>query len=137
MRLVAGSPPRRPGFEVRSFGICVEQSGTGAVFLRVLRFPLPIIPLTAPLSSSSIIREWCSRPNSGQHNQVDCLTPSQETKRHLPPPSPVEKLQYVLNSKNVHLSNYFSITLSQNWVFSSRAYSKWCGIYLRGSLSTC
>jgi hypothetical protein len=35
--------------QVRSCGICGGQSGTGAGFLRVLRFPLPIlIPLTAP-----------------------------------------------------------------------------------------
>jgi hypothetical protein len=34
--------------QVRSCGICGGQSGTGAGFLRVLRFPLPIlIPLTA------------------------------------------------------------------------------------------
>jgi hypothetical protein len=31
-------------------GVCGEQSGTGAGFLRVLRFPLPIIP---PISPSS------------------------------------------------------------------------------------
>jgi hypothetical protein len=35
--------------QVRSCGICGRQSGTEAGFLRVLRFPLPIlIPLTAP-----------------------------------------------------------------------------------------
>jgi hypothetical protein len=35
--------------QVRSCGICGGQCGTGAGFLRVLRFPLPIlIPLTAP-----------------------------------------------------------------------------------------
>jgi hypothetical protein len=35
--------------QVRSCGICVGQTGTGAGFLRVLRFPLTIlIPPTAP-----------------------------------------------------------------------------------------
>jgi hypothetical protein len=41
-----GGPVRS---QVRSCRICGEQSGTGAGFLRVLRFPLPIlIPPTAP-----------------------------------------------------------------------------------------
>jgi hypothetical protein len=31
-------------------GVCGGQSGIGAGFLRVLRFPLPIIPLMSPLS---------------------------------------------------------------------------------------
>jgi hypothetical protein len=31
-------------------GICGGQSGNGAGFLRVLRFPLPIIPPISPLS---------------------------------------------------------------------------------------
>jgi hypothetical protein len=35
--------------QVRSCGICIGRSGTGAGFLRVLRFPLPIlIPPIAP-----------------------------------------------------------------------------------------
>jgi hypothetical protein len=49
--------------QVRSRGICGGQSGTAAGFLRVLRFPLPIlIPPTTP-HSSSIIRGWNNRPN--------------------------------------------------------------------------
>jgi hypothetical protein len=48
---------------VWSCGICGGQSGTGAGFLRVLRFPLPIfIPLTAPQSPSPLIRGWYNRP---------------------------------------------------------------------------
>jgi hypothetical protein len=31
-------------------GVCGGQSGTGAGFLRVFRFPLPIIPPISPLS---------------------------------------------------------------------------------------
>jgi hypothetical protein len=52
---------------VRSWGIYDGQSGPGAGFLRVLRFPLPIlIPPTARQSSSSIIRGWYNRPISGR-----------------------------------------------------------------------
>jgi hypothetical protein len=48
---------------VRSCGICGGPSGTGAGFLRVLRFPLPLIPWIAPNSSLSFtIRVWYSRP---------------------------------------------------------------------------
>jgi hypothetical protein len=48
---------------VMTSGICGGQSCTGAGFLRVLRFPLPIfIPLIAPQSSSSIIWGWYNRP---------------------------------------------------------------------------
>jgi hypothetical protein len=54
--------------QVKSCGIRGGQSGTGARFLRVLRFPLPIlIPPTAP--HSSIIRDWYNRPNSGRHTR--------------------------------------------------------------------
>jgi hypothetical protein len=37
---------------VWSSGICGEQSGVGAGFLRVLRFPLPFIPPISPSSQS-------------------------------------------------------------------------------------
>jgi hypothetical protein len=44
-------------------GICGGQSGAGAGFLQVLRFPLPIlIPPTAPQSPSPIIWGWYNRP---------------------------------------------------------------------------
>jgi hypothetical protein len=46
-QLDAGFPPRRSGF---ASGVCGGQSGAGAGFLRVLRFPLPIIPPISPLS---------------------------------------------------------------------------------------
>jgi hypothetical protein len=54
LRLVAGFPPRRPGFKPRvwSSGICGGQSGVGAGFLRVRRFPLTFIPPNS-LSSQS------------------------------------------------------------------------------------
>jgi hypothetical protein len=50
---------------VTSCGISGGQSGTGAGFLRVLRFPLPIrIPPIAPHSSSSSITwGWYNSPN--------------------------------------------------------------------------
>jgi hypothetical protein len=50
--------------KVRSCGTC-GPSGTGAGFLRVLRFSLPLIPSTAP-NSSSITRGWSNRPNIGR-----------------------------------------------------------------------
>jgi hypothetical protein len=64
----------------KSCGICGGQSGTGAGFLRILLFLLPIIiALIAPHSSSSIIRGWYSR---SIRDQVDCLTPPQGTKKN-------------------------------------------------------
>jgi hypothetical protein len=51
---------------IRSCGICGEQSDTGTGFLRVLRFPLPIlIPPIAP-QLSFIIWGWYNKPNSGR-----------------------------------------------------------------------
>jgi hypothetical protein len=62
-----------------SCGISVERSGTRAGFLRVLHFPLPIlIPSTA--SYSSVIRDWCSGPNSGLHPKLFQSPPHTDTK---------------------------------------------------------
>jgi hypothetical protein len=55
--------PARVQVQFRSCGICGGQSGAGAAFLRVLRFPLPIfIPPIAPQSPPSIIWGWYNRP---------------------------------------------------------------------------
>jgi hypothetical protein len=55
---------------VWSCGICGGQSGAGAGFLRVLRFPLPIfVPPIAPQSPSSIIWGLYNRP------EVDLVPP--------------------------------------------------------------
>jgi hypothetical protein len=66
---------------VKSCGICGGQSGTGADFLRVLRFPLPIvIPQTSP-HSSSIIRGGTVRRSVVEVPSGLSLTPLQETKK--------------------------------------------------------
>jgi hypothetical protein len=51
--------------QVRSCEVCGAQSVTRAGFLRVRRFPLPILIPPTTLHSSSIIRDWYSRPISG------------------------------------------------------------------------
>jgi hypothetical protein len=61
---------------VWSSGICVGQSGAGADFLRVLRFPLPIfIPSVAPQPPSPIIRGWYNRPEVAAVSSGLSLTP--------------------------------------------------------------
>jgi hypothetical protein len=50
----------------RSCGICGGQSGTGAGFLKVLRFPLSILITPTVPHSSFIIQGWYNRPNSGR-----------------------------------------------------------------------
>jgi hypothetical protein len=44
--------------QVRSCGICGGESGTGADFIRVFRFPLPFLILPTAPHLSSIIRGW-------------------------------------------------------------------------------
>jgi hypothetical protein len=79
IREAAQAVSRRPPTEaarvrvqVRSCGICGGRSGTGTGFLRVLRFPLSIIPPSAPHSSSTIWG-WYNTPNSG--HRTKCTQP--------------------------------------------------------------
>jgi hypothetical protein len=65
---------------VRSCGICGGQSGTATGFLRVLRFPQPILILPTSPHSSYIVRGWYNRPVSGRRTKWS-LTPPQETKK--------------------------------------------------------
>jgi hypothetical protein len=44
----------------------MDKIGIAADFLRVLRFPLPIVIPPTTLQSSSTIRCWYNRPNSGR-----------------------------------------------------------------------
>jgi hypothetical protein len=67
---------------VRSCGICGGQSGAGAGFLRVHRFPLPIfIPPIAPQSSSSIIWGLYNRPEVAAVPSGFSPTPQKKTAR--------------------------------------------------------
>jgi hypothetical protein len=66
-RLATRWPEFEPG--VRSCGICGGQSDTGEGFLRVLRFSLPLMPPTAPHSSTSIIRGWYNTPSSARRTE--------------------------------------------------------------------
>jgi hypothetical protein len=64
---------------VRSCGIYGGQSGIGAGFIRVIRFPLPNIPTDC--STLVIIRGWYNRPFSGISNSGLSSIPPQDTKK--------------------------------------------------------
>jgi hypothetical protein len=85
--------------QVRSCGICDGQSGTGKGFLRVLRFPLPIlIPLTIPHSSSSIIWGLYNRPNRGQCTEWTQSHPTSSKLRKLKQKKDHKKLKKFISS---------------------------------------
>jgi hypothetical protein len=65
---------------VTACGTCGGSSGTGAGFLQVLGFPLPMIPPTALHTSSSITRGWYSGPNSADAPSELNFTQPQEAK---------------------------------------------------------
>jgi hypothetical protein len=70
--------------QVGSCGVFGGQRGSGAGFLRLFQFPLPIlITPIAPQSSSSIIWGWYNRPISGRRTNwtQSHLTSPQETKK--------------------------------------------------------
>jgi hypothetical protein len=67
---------------IRTCGICDGQSGNEAGFLRALQFSLPIIPPTAPHSSSLIaIRGRDNSPFSGLSNSGLGSTQPQQTRK--------------------------------------------------------
>jgi hypothetical protein len=77
---------------VWSSGICGGQSGAGAGFLRVLRFPLPILfPLIAPQSPSHIIWGWYNRP------EVAAVQRSRNEKK---PTKSIDFVNFILNTSN-------------------------------------
>jgi hypothetical protein len=65
-------------------GVCGGQSGIGAGFLRVLRFPLPIIP---PISPSSYL------PGAGTIGLLAAAVPSGT---NLTPPPTIPILYYLM-----------------------------------------
>jgi hypothetical protein len=104
----------------RSCGICVGQSGTGAGFLRVLRFPLPtFIPPIAPQSPSTIIRGSYNRPNSIRRTK---WTQSHHTPRNL------EKENRTMESD----LNQIALDTGGTWILKKHQIRKDC----RGGCTT-
>jgi hypothetical protein len=67
--------------QVSSYRICGGQNSTEVGFLRVSRFPVAIlVPLPAPHSTSTIVRGWQNRSNSGRRTK---WTQSHPTPRNL------------------------------------------------------
>jgi hypothetical protein len=72
-RLVAGFPPRRPGFEPLTNHGASEQASSEYFSFACHSF----IPLTAPQSSPSIIQGSYSRPINGRSNSGRGSSPAQ------------------------------------------------------------
>jgi hypothetical protein len=69
---------------VWSCGICGGQSGAGAGFLRIIRFPLSIfIPSITPQSQSSIIWGWYNRPRNGRSTKWTQSHPIKNNKKRI------------------------------------------------------
>jgi hypothetical protein len=99
--------------QVRSCGICDGQSGTGANFLRVLRFPMAIlIPPTAP-HSSSIIRGWYNRPNSDRSTKWTQSHPTSRNKK---------------NTDN-NFGNNYNLRNVFPWLIKTRCSCSLAGVY--------
>jgi hypothetical protein len=69
--------------QVRPCGIFGGQSGTGAGFLQVLLFPLPILIRPSAPHSSPIIRGWYNRPISGRRTKWTQSHPTPRNKKKI------------------------------------------------------
>jgi hypothetical protein len=67
---------------VMPYVICGGHSGVGAGFIRILRFPLPAIPPFVPYTST-IIRGWYNRPNTGRHAKRTQVSPPTQEKTNI------------------------------------------------------
>jgi hypothetical protein len=114
-------------FRVWSSGICGGQSGVGAGFLRVLRFPLPFIPPNYPFSKS---------PGAGTIGQWMADVPSGSSSDSTPPTMQIKKkttgflaqsLPAALNTEAAVRETYcnlFQKFVGRYWWFEKLAYDK-------------
>jgi hypothetical protein len=85
IRTAQGMKLYRPGFEPKlgHVGFEMDRVALGQVYSENFSlFSLPVVPPTAP-HSSSIIRGWYNRPNTGRHAKWT---------NHQPPPPTVKNL---------------------------------------------
>jgi hypothetical protein len=116
-RLVTGFPPRRPGFSSgQACGVYGGQSGTGAGFLRVLRFPLPITPPISPSSKS---------PGASTIGLLVAVVPSGPN--WTPPPTiPILIHYYISASCCIHI--LFTLNIRVFNATFSKSFTKDCNI---------